>query len=100
MDMLARGHALCVKEIARSSTSNPAYLHVALRCLAQQGWLSRSGTPGTGSLTYQLTCSRFFFGEVFSKHFEMRPTASLEAILVPSNQAVLVCPGAIEPHQD
>jgi hypothetical protein len=57
MDMLARGDALRVEEIARRSTGNPGYLHVALRCLAQQGWLRRTGTPGTGSLTYQLNAT-------------------------------------------
>jgi hypothetical protein len=33
--------------------------------------------------------ARSFVGKIFSKHFEMRPSDSLEAILVPSNQHYL-----------
>jgi hypothetical protein len=55
MDLIADGRAHAVGDIARKTPATPAHLHVALRCLAQQGWLSREGTPGTDALAYRLT---------------------------------------------
>lgn len=55
MDLFADGRAHSVGDIAQRTPATPAHLHVALRCLAQQGWLSREGMPGTDALAYRLT---------------------------------------------
>jgi DNA-binding MarR family transcriptional regulator len=55
MDQLGDGSAHAVADIARRTPATPAYLHVALRCLAQAGWLNREGAPGTDALAYRLT---------------------------------------------
>jgi SAM-dependent methyltransferase len=54
---LLREGPLTVGDIAHHSGANPAYLHAALRCLAQQDWCARSGQAGTDDLTYWLTQS-------------------------------------------
>ncbi len=55
MDLFADGREHTVDDIARRTPATPAHLHVALRCLAQQGWLAREGMPGTDALSYRLT---------------------------------------------
>ena len=55
IDLFADGQAHSVGDIARRTPATPAHLQVALRCLAQQGWLSREGMPGTDALAYRLT---------------------------------------------
>lgn len=55
MNMFLDRRALTVSEIIHRANVNRGYIHVALRCLAQEGWLTRSGTPGTDELSYQVT---------------------------------------------
>ncbi len=55
MDHLLGARSLTVRDLARHSRANAAYLHVVLRCLASQGWLTRHGRPGTEDLRYALT---------------------------------------------
>lgn len=55
IDLFADGRAHTVGDIARLTPATPAHLHVALRCLAQQGWLAREGAPGADTLAYRLT---------------------------------------------
>ena len=55
MDLFADGRPHSIGDITRRTPATAAHLHVALRCFAQQGWLSREGMPGTDALTYRLT---------------------------------------------
>jgi len=54
-DLLLQRGSLTIYEMAQLTSGNPGYLHVAMRCLAQQGWLARTGTPGTAALIYSVT---------------------------------------------
>ena len=47
--------SVSVREIAERISVNRGYLHVALRCLAQAGWLIRTGEPGSDDLAYRVT---------------------------------------------
>jgi hypothetical protein len=55
LDMFLDRWALTVGEITRRISINRGYLHVAMRCLAQQGWFTRSGVAGTDELSYKIT---------------------------------------------
>src|ERR1051326_5927466 len=68
--LLQRG-SLAIYEMAQLSSGNPGYLHVALRCLAQQGWLARTGTPGTAGLTYSVTELGRAMGRIFPLYYRL-----------------------------
>ncbi|MGH8509747.1 MAG: hypothetical protein ACREVH_13680, partial [Gammaproteobacteria bacterium] len=41
------------RELLDRYPCNPGYLHVALRCLAAQGWITRAGVPGSESMVFE-----------------------------------------------
>ncbi len=52
--LLSEGR-LAMHEILRACPARPGYLHVALRCLALQGWLEREGEPASDSMSFSVT---------------------------------------------
>ncbi|CAN5805500.1 hypothetical protein BH20PSE1_BH20PSE1_04830 [soil metagenome] len=46
---------------------NPGYLHVALRCLALQGWITRAGVPESDAMVFEVTP----LGEIAAKTFPL-----------------------------
>ena len=55
LDLLAGESNLSMRRLLQHAGGNVGYLHVALRLLACQGWLVRSGIPGTDDTTFTLT---------------------------------------------
>ena len=55
LSQFSDGRAPSVAELAEATSARIGILHVALRCLAAQGWLERSGLPSAPTLTYRLT---------------------------------------------
>ena len=55
LPLLLRADAISVGEIARQTGARRGHLHVALRCLSQQGWLHREGPLASDDLTCWLT---------------------------------------------
>ncbi|MGH8534851.1 MAG: hypothetical protein ACREV1_19575, partial [Gammaproteobacteria bacterium] len=43
------------RELLGRYPCNPGYLHIALRCLAAQGWITRAGVLGSDTLVFELT---------------------------------------------
>jgi len=55
LDALLADGRRSVGDLLNTFPLSPGYLHVALRCLALQGWLQREGTPGDASMIYAVT---------------------------------------------
>ncbi|MCI0429501.1 MAG: hypothetical protein L0210_03015, partial [Rhodospirillales bacterium] len=53
------------RELRDRYLCNPGYLHVALRCLALQGWIMRAGDPGGDGMIFEVTP----LGEIAAKAF-------------------------------
>jgi SAM-dependent methyltransferase len=65
LDHLFQAKRLAMRELLERFPCNAGYLHVALRCLALQGWLRRAGAPGSEAMTFEVTP----LGEWASAHF-------------------------------
>jgi len=46
---------LSMAELRDGIECNPGYLHVALRCLALQGWINRQGPPASDAMVFEIT---------------------------------------------
>lgn len=55
LDALLTAGRMSVADMLRGFPASPGYLHVALRCLASQGWLHRHGAPGSDTMVYEVT---------------------------------------------
>jgi len=55
------------RELLDRYPCNPGYLHVALRCLALQGWIAQAGVPGSDTLVFEVTP----LGEIAAKTFPL-----------------------------
>ncbi|MGH8469997.1 MAG: hypothetical protein ACREVY_13745 [Gammaproteobacteria bacterium] len=55
------------RELVDRYSCNPGYLHVALRCLAAQGWITRAGVPGSDTMVFEVTP----LGEIAAKTFPL-----------------------------
>ncbi|MFH0343916.1 MAG: hypothetical protein ACHBNF_17750 [Chromatiales bacterium] len=55
------------RELLDRYPCNPGYLHVALRCLALQGWITRAGVPGSDAMVFEVTP----LGEIAAKTFPL-----------------------------
>ncbi|MGH8525041.1 MAG: hypothetical protein ACREXY_12770, partial [Gammaproteobacteria bacterium] len=55
------------RELLDRYPCNPGYLHVALRCLALQGWIARADVPGSDTLVFEVTP----LGEIAAKTFPL-----------------------------
>ena len=53
--LLLREGRVVMHEILRACPARPGYLHVALRCLALQGWLEREGEPASDAMVFSVT---------------------------------------------
>ncbi|MDQ3775769.1 MAG: class I SAM-dependent methyltransferase [Pseudomonadota bacterium] len=53
--LLLREGRVAMHEILRACPARPGYLHVALRCLALQGWLEREGEPASDAMVFSVT---------------------------------------------
>ena len=53
--LLLREGRIAMHEILRACPARPGYLHVALRCLALQGWLEREGEPSSDAMVFSVT---------------------------------------------
>ncbi|MGQ0594674.1 MAG: class I SAM-dependent methyltransferase, partial [Gammaproteobacteria bacterium] len=53
--LLLREGRIAMHEILRTCPARPGYLHVALRCLALQGWLEREGEPASDAMVFSVT---------------------------------------------
>lgn len=53
--ILEANPGISMDQLQPMTGANAGYLHVALRLLAGQGWLTRSGEPGTGTMGFTLT---------------------------------------------
>lgn len=55
LDLFKDDRLVSMGEIIRAAKGSPGYLHVAMRLFVSQGWMTRTGQPGTDDLTYTLT---------------------------------------------
>lgn len=55
LDVLFDKRRMSVAELCRIFPCNSGYLHVALRCLALQGWLDRTGPLASDELYFEVT---------------------------------------------
>ncbi|MGR9107603.1 MAG: AprA-related methyltransferase [Gammaproteobacteria bacterium] len=58
-----------IGELSRDGRSvNAGYLHVALRCLALQGWVKRSGDPASARMEFEVTPLGLIASQVFDRY--------------------------------
>lgn len=50
---------------------NSGYLHVALRCLALQGWITRQGQPASDHLEFEVTPAGLTASQVFDRYIDV-----------------------------
>jgi SAM-dependent methyltransferase len=50
-ELIAEAQPISAATLRRATTANPGFLHVAIRLLADQGWVTTTGTPGTDEFT-------------------------------------------------
>ena len=55
LDFLLQKKTLYMDEISKEFSCNPGYIHVAMRCLALQGWIKRFGEPASDRLRFEMT---------------------------------------------
>jgi hypothetical protein len=92
--LLLREGRLAMHEILRACPARPGYLHVALRCLALQGWLEREGEPASDAMVFSVTAR----GRHASAAFDVyREAAAFIYSGVPFSHYLFDQPGGIEP---
>lgn len=61
-----------IDRLSREGLSvNAGYLHVALRCLALQGWVKRRGEPASDRLEYEVTPAGLIASRVFDRYVKV-----------------------------
>ncbi|MBA2591246.1 MAG: class I SAM-dependent methyltransferase, partial [Gammaproteobacteria bacterium] len=92
--LLLRERRVAMHEILRACPARPGYLHVALRCLALQGWLEREGEPASNAMVFSVTPR----GRHASAAFDVyREAAAFIYSGVPFSRYLFGQPGVIEP---
>ncbi|MGH8594567.1 MAG: hypothetical protein ACREV3_12140, partial [Gammaproteobacteria bacterium] len=71
LDGLVRERRLSMRDLRQNFPCNPGYLHVALRCLALQGWILRTGPPGTDSMQFELTVKGHLASQAFDLYTDV-----------------------------
>ena len=59
------------RELLDRYPCNPGYLHVALRCLALQGWITRAGVPGSDAMVFEVTPLGTIAAKTFPLYIEV-----------------------------
>jgi len=91
--LLLREGRVAMHEILRACPARPGYLHVALRCLALQGWLEREGEPASDAMVFSVTPR----GRHASAAFDVyREVAAFVYSGVPFSRYLFGQPGVIE----
>jgi hypothetical protein len=91
--LLLREGRVAMHEILRACPARPGYLHVALRCLALQGWLEREGEPSSDAMVFSVTPR----GRHASAAFDVyREAAAFVYSGVPFSRYLFGQPGVIE----
>jgi len=67
LETLFRDKRLSMKTLLKAHPCNSGYLHVALRCLALQGWIKRQGSMASEDMVFEVTP----IGDLVSKYFEL-----------------------------
>lgn len=92
--LLLREGRVAMHEILRACPARPGYLHVALRCLALQGWLEREGEPASDAMVFSVTPR----GRRASAAFDVyREAAAFVYSGVPFSRYLFGQPDVIEP---
>ncbi|MGH8476545.1 MAG: hypothetical protein ACRER2_12360, partial [Methylococcales bacterium] len=76
LPVLFRERKLSMRELleglsGRVSEVNQGYLHVALRCLALQGWLKRRGMPASDAMEFEVTPKGWVASSVFDRYVQV-----------------------------
>ncbi len=93
--LLLREGRVAMHEILRACPpARPGYLHVALRCLALQGWLEREGEPASDAMVFSVTPR----GRHASAAFDVyREAAAFVYSGIPFSRYLFGQPGVIQP---
>jgi len=71
LNVLVRERRLSMGDLRQNFPCNPGYLHVALRCLALQGWILRTGPPATDSMQFELTVKGHLASQAFDLYTDV-----------------------------
>ncbi|MGH8644223.1 MAG: hypothetical protein ACREX4_07110 [Gammaproteobacteria bacterium] len=65
LEVLVRERRLSMRDLRRRFPCNPGYLHVALRCLALQGWIVRTGPAASDRMEFELAAKGYLASQAF-----------------------------------
>ncbi|MGH8657995.1 MAG: hypothetical protein ACREV4_05850 [Gammaproteobacteria bacterium] len=71
LEVLVRKRRLSMRDLRRRFPCNPGYLHVALRCLALQGWIIRAGPAATDSMEFELAAKGCSASQAFHLYLDV-----------------------------
>ncbi|MGH8615553.1 MAG: hypothetical protein ACREYF_26930 [Gammaproteobacteria bacterium] len=71
LEALVREQRLSMRDLRRRFPCNPGYLHVALRCLALQGWIVRAGFAAADSMEFELAAKGYLASKAFPLYMEV-----------------------------
>lgn len=70
LDMLLREQRLSMGDLMKVFPCNSGYLHVALRCLALQGWIKREGPVASENMMFEFTATGYLASKAFALYTE------------------------------
>lgn len=71
LERIAARPGATMGELAEASGARSGYLHVALRCLALQGWLDRDGEPGSPDMGFRFTAAGARAAQCFDRYAQV-----------------------------
>jgi len=71
LEVLVREQRLSMRDLRRRFPCNPGYLHVALRCLALQGWIVRTGPAASDSMEFELAAKGYLASQAFPLYMDV-----------------------------
>ena len=70
LETLFRENCVSMKSLLNTHPCNSGYLHVALRCLALQGWVKREGCLASEDMVFEVTPMGVLTSEFFNLYTE------------------------------